>query len=155
MTDPEVGREVVPEVAPEVCAIILHQVPRLLPLAGIITHHHNHTEQGVQPLLGFLRKFSTDGRFLLAFSNDQKNVLIYDYRGASAAQSLYVEGHCKEEVKTPLFDRVFKLHFSVPVAENGEYLNRQCSPFTEDCQCMIVVSSATIPEELHPSMLES
>jgi de-etiolated-1 len=114
----------------------------------------NHTEQGVQPPLGFLRKFSPDGRFLLAFSNDQRNILVYDYRGASAAQSLYLEDHSEEDIKTLLFDRFFKLRFSVPVAQNGEYLNRECSLFTEDCQYMIVVSSATIPEEQHPSMLD-
>ena len=112
----------------------------------------NHTEQGVQPPLRFLRKFSPDRRFMLAFSNDQRNILVYDYRGASAAQSLYLEDHSEEDIKTLLFDRFFKLRFSVPVATHGEYLNRECSLFTEDCQYMIVVSSATIPEEQHPSM---
>ena len=59
---------------------------------------------------------------------------MYEYRGASAAQSLYVEGHCKEVIKTQLFDRFFKLRFSIPIAENGEYLNWECSLFTDDCQ---------------------
>ena len=78
----------------------------------------NHTEQGVQPPSGFLRKFSPDGRNLLAFSNDQRNVLVYEYRGASAAQSLYLKDYSEDDIKMQLFDRFFRLRFSIPVAQN-------------------------------------
>ena len=114
----------------------------------------NHTEQGVQPPSGFLRKFSPDGQLLLAFSNDQRNILVYDYRGASAAQSLYIQDHSQDDIKLHLFERFFKPRFSIPVAQNGEHLNRECSLFTEDCQYMIVVSSAVIPEDLYPPLLD-
>lgn len=114
----------------------------------------NHTEQGVQPPSGFLRKFSPDGKLLLAFSNDQRNILVYDYCGASAAQSFYTQPHTKEDIKLHLFEKFFRLRYSIPVAQNGEHLNRECSLFTEDCQYMIVVSSAAIPEDLYPSLLD-
>ena len=112
----------------------------------------NHTEQGVQPPAGFLRKFSPDGHFLLAFSNDQRNVLVYDYRGASAGQVLYSQNRSGEEIRYSLFDQFFKQRYSIPVAQNGEHLNRECSVFTEDCQYMLVVSSAAVPDD--PPMFE-
>ena len=108
----------------------------------------NHTEQGVQPPSGFLRKFSPDGKVLLAFSNDQRGVLVYNYRGASAAQTLYRSGHTEEDIKLHLFDRFFKLRFSIPVTQNAEPLNRECSLFSDDCQYVIVVSSETISEDI-------
>ena len=112
----------------------------------------NHTEQGVQPPSGFLRKFSPDGRSLLAFSNDQRNVLVYEYRGASAAQSLYLKDCSEDEIKMRLFECFFRLRFSIPVAQNAEHLNRECSLFSEDCQYAVVVSSDTVAEL--PNMLE-
>ena len=115
----------------------------------------NHTEQGVQPPPGFLRKFSPDGQFLLAFSNDQRNVLVYDYRGASAGQVLYAHGCSQEDIRLHLFDVFFRPRYSIPVAQNGEHLNRECSLFTEDCQYMVVVSSAVIPDDLLPPMLDT
>lgn len=107
----------------------------------------NHTEQGVQPPSGFLRKFSPDGQHLLTFSNDQRNVLIYDYLGASSAQSLYLEDHSEEDIKMQLFERFFRLRFSIPVTQ--DHLNRECSLFSEDCQYVIVVSSDTFAEDPH------
>ena len=112
----------------------------------------NHTEQGVQPPSGFLRKFSPDGRNLLTFSNDQRNVLVYEYRGASAAQSLYLKDYSEDDIKMQLFDRFFRLRFSIPVAQNVEHLNRECILFSEDCQYAIVVSSDTVADR--PNMLE-
>ena len=115
----------------------------------------NHTEQGVQPPLGFLRKFSPDGKFLLAFSNDQRNVLVYSYCGASAAQSLYSNNdHSEEDIKLNLFNKFFKLRFSILVAQNGEHLNRECSLFSADSQYVIVVSSDTISSDNMPNMFE-
>ena len=107
----------------------------------------NHTEQGVQTPPGFLRKFSPDGRILLAFSNDQRDVVVYEYRGASAAQCLYHKDHSEETVGHLLFTKFFRVRFSIPVAQNGEHLNRECSLFTADCQHAIVVSSDVIRED--------
>ena len=143
---------------------LIHKLwQRQLPMCSSseIYHHNrsiyhcvvpNHTEQGVQPPAGFLRKFSPDGHFLLAFSNDQRNVLVYDYRGASAGQVLYSQNRSGEEIRYSLFDQFFKQRYSIPVAQNGEHLNRECSVFTEDCQYMLVVSSAAGPDD--PPMLE-
>ena len=108
----------------------------------------NHTEQGVQPPAGFLRKFSPHGQFLLAFSNDQRNVIVYDYRGASAGQGIYHKNQLQDNIQCELFGCFFKLRYSIPVAANGEHLNRECSLFTEDCQHVLVVSSAHVQEDL-------
>ena len=115
----------------------------------------NYTEQGVQTPPGFLRKFSPDGKILLAFSNDQRDVVVYEYLGAGAAQSLYESGEEEEEGVDvgDLFGKFFKVRCTIPVAENGEHLNRECSIFTEDCQYAIVVSSEVIRDD-YPNMLD-
>ena len=100
---------------------------------------------------GFLRKFSPDGRFLLAFSNDQRDVVVYEYLGAGAAHSLYQEEQSEANVAV-LFDKFFKVHCTIRLAQNGEHLNRECSLFTDDCQYAIVVSSETIDDDGYPNM---
>lgn len=111
----------------------------------------NHTEHGVRTPPGFLRKFSPDGRWLLAFSNGQSDVVVYEYRGASAAQGLYKS---EENVQELLFETFFRLRYSIPVASNGEHLNRECSLFTKDCRHAIVVSSDIIRDDQEVNMLD-
>ena len=113
----------------------------------------NYTEQGAWTPPGFLRKFTPDGKALLAFSSDQRDVVIYDYRGAGAAQSLYRERRAEDSVGLLLFNKFFKLRFSILVAQNGEHLNRECSLFSSDCQYVIVVSSDIVRDD-YPSMLD-
>lgn len=112
----------------------------------------NHTEQGVRTPPGFLRKFSPGGEFLLAFSNDQRDVVVYEYLGAGAAQSLYKGEHLEANVRD-LFAKFFRVRCLIPVAQNGEHLNRECSLFTDDCHYAIVVSSEVIRDD-YPNMLD-
>lgn len=55
----------------------------------------NFTVVNVEKPPCFLRKFSPDGRFLVAFSADQTSIEVYKYEGASAAAKLLVD--CKDE----------------------------------------------------------
>nr|XP_027225566.1 DET1 homolog [Penaeus vannamei] len=102
----------------------------------------NFTVTNVQKPPCFLRKFSPDGRFLIAFSSDQTSIEIYRYMGPSAAADLlhWCEGTSvlKEteqktfEIRRNIFDRFFKLTHTVNVATNCEQLNRECSLFTDN-----------------------
>lgn len=60
----------------------------------------------------FLRKFSPDGKYFLAFSADQTSLEIYTYRGPAAAGYLLQQLKRKEksvaEVKIKFFETFFK-----------------------------------------------
>lgn len=113
----------------------------------------NYTELDVQYPQGYLRKFTPDGNCLLAFSSNQKNVVIYDYLGAGAGQKLYTPE--VDDVKGQLFDQFFSFKFSIPVAQGPENLNRECSLFTNEGQYVIVGSSIVIPDDSYPPMYET
>ncbi|XP_045604705.1 DET1 homolog [Procambarus clarkii] len=115
----------------------------------------NFTVTNVQKPPCFLRKFSPDGRFLIAFSADQTSIEIFRYMGPSAAADIlhWCESTCvlKEndpkthEIRRNIFDRFFKLKHTVTVATNGEQLNRECSLFTDDGK-YVIVGSASIDD---------
>lgn len=115
----------------------------------------NFTVTNVQKPPCFLRKFSPDGRFLIAFSSDQTSIEIYRYMGPSAAADLlhWCEGTSvlKEteqktfEIRRNIFDRFFKLTHTVNVATNCEQLNRECSLFTDNGK-YVIVGSASIDD---------
>ena len=113
----------------------------------------NHTEQSVWTPPGFLRKFSPDGQVLLAFSSDQREVVVYKYRGASSGQPLYGEANEEPNASLLLFNSFFKERVSIVVAQNGEHLNRECSLFSSDCQHVLVVASDMIREDF-PNMFD-
>nr|XP_053643092.1 DET1 homolog isoform X2 [Cherax quadricarinatus]XP_053643093.1 DET1 homolog isoform X2 [Cherax quadricarinatus]XP_053643094.1 DET1 homolog isoform X2 [Cherax quadricarinatus]XP_053643095.1 DET1 homolog isoform X2 [Cherax quadricarinatus]XP_053643096.1 DET1 homolog isoform X2 [Cherax quadricarinatus]XP_053643097.1 DET1 homolog isoform X2 [Cherax quadricarinatus] len=112
----------------------------------------NFTVTNVQKPPCFLRKFSPDGRFLIAFSADQTSIEIFRYMGPSAAAdllhwcestSVLKENDPKtHEIRRNIFDSFFKLKHTVTVATNGEQLNRECSLFTDDGKYVIVGSAA-------------
>ena len=114
----------------------------------------NHTESNIKVPPGYLRKFSPNGRHLVAFSSDQKSVLIYEYLGAGAANNLYDRDITKEQLKMMLFDQFFKSKYFISVSDIHENLNRECSLFTEDCQYIIVGSSVYIQDDPYPSFYE-
>ncbi|XP_071529937.1 DET1 homolog [Panulirus ornatus] len=115
----------------------------------------NFTVTNVQKPPCFLRKFSPDGRFLIAFSADQTSIEIYRYMGPSAAAdilhwcestSVLKENDPKtHEIRRNIFDRFFRLKHIVTVATNGEQLNRECSLFTDDGK-YVIVGSASIDD---------
>ncbi|CAG2106754.1 unnamed protein product [Medioppia subpectinata] len=110
----------------------------------------------------FLRKFTPDGRFLLAFSADQTCIEIYQYMGPSAASHLLKDIPSSQEftsngndeqsvrLKSKVFETFFKLKHVVNVTTNGEQLNRECSLFTDDSRYVIVGSAAFVADELPP-----
>lgn len=112
----------------------------------------------------FLRKFSPSGRYFIAFSSDQTSVEVYVFQGCCAANDLVYDfkgeliGHKSDPqangVRSSVFDRFFKLKYTVNVAPSGEQLNRECSLFTEDGRFVIVGSASYIPEELRPCFYE-
>ena len=114
----------------------------------------NHTESNVQVPPGYLRKFSPNGRHLVAFSSDQKSVLIYNYLGVGASNKLYSSDITREQLKMMLFDQFFKLRHFISVSDIHENLNRECSLFTEDCQYVIAGSSGYIQDDPYPSFYE-
>ncbi|XP_045152446.1 DET1 homolog isoform X3 [Echinops telfairi] len=124
----------------------------------------NFTVVNVEKPPCFLRKFSPDGRFFIAFSSDQTSLEIYEYQGCQAAEDL-LQGYEGEilsngndqrsvNIRGRLFERFFVLLHITNVAANGEHLNRECSLFTDDCRCVIVGSAAYLPDEPHPPFYE-
>lgn len=112
----------------------------------------------------FLRKFSPDGKYFIAFSADQTSIEIYTFQGASAVEDLFQNvkgdlttvGKDKESIniRGKLFERFFKLRHVTLVARHGEHLNRECSLFTDDSGYVIVGSAMYIPEEPYPLFWE-
>lgn len=80
----------------------------------------NFTVMNVEKPPCFLRKFSPDGRYLIAFSADQTSIEVYEYRGASAAADLLANcegeyiGHkndeCSFQIRRNIFSRFFKVY---------------------------------------------
>ena len=122
----------------------------------------NFTVVNIEKPNCFLRKFTPDGRFLLAFSADQTCIEIYQYMGPSAASHLLKDISSSQEftsngtdeqsvrLKSKVFETYFKLKHIVNVSTNGEQLNRECSLFTDDSRYVIVGSAAFVSDESSP-----
>ena len=120
----------------------------------------NFTVVNVEKPPCFLRKFSPDGRYFIAFSSDQTSLEIYEFQGPAAAEDLLqgVKGEYttadrsqeSQDIGSKLFERFFYLKHVTSVASNGEHLNRECSLFTDDGKFVIVGSAVYIPDEPHP-----
>lgn len=113
----------------------------------------------------FLRKFTPDGKYLIAFSNDQSSLHVYTYQGPAVANELlekiniegdFVGGERSRMdesafIQANIFSHFFKLKHIVNLTSNYERLNRECSLFTNDSRYVIVASSATINDQVFPS----
>lgn len=110
----------------------------------------NFTIVNVETPPCYLRKFSPDGRYFVAFSLDQSSVEVYEFQGPSAAEELLAKESPDIEIRSRLFSSFFRLSSVVTVAQNGEHLNRECSLFTDDGRYVIVGSASYVPEEPHP-----
>lgn len=79
----------------------------------------NFTVVNVEKPPCFLRKFSPNGRYLVAFSSDQTSIEVYEYRGASAAAALLADskgeyvGHKNDERTFRIRNNVFNCFFKV------------------------------------------
>ena len=89
----------------------------------------SHTIVDVEHPPCYLRKFTPDGRLLVAFSIDQTSVHVYEYRGAASANDLLAgvrrRGHAQlsagdrddnDAVRSKLFDRMFVHRHTVCVS---------------------------------------
>ena len=120
----------------------------------------NFTVVNVEKPPCFLRKFSPDGRYFIAFSADQTAIEIYSFGGSGAAEDLLktirgdvatsVNDQKTNLIRAKLFERFFKLKYTTIVATSDGHLNRECSLFTDDGQYVIVGSSQYVPEHPHP-----
>lgn len=83
----------------------------------------NLTVINVEKPAGFLRKFSPDGKYLIAFTLDQTALEIYEFKGVGAAAQL-INGWKTEVVpntntdlpytiRNQIFDKLFKVCVSV------------------------------------------
>lgn len=81
----------------------------------------NYTVVNVEKPPCFLRKFSPDGKYLVAFSADQTSIEVYEYRGAAAAADLLVDcngeyiGIKNDEASVHIRNNIFKRFFRVIV----------------------------------------
>ncbi|XP_060062548.1 DET1 homolog [Ylistrum balloti] len=122
----------------------------------------NFTVVNVEKPPCFLRKFSPDGRYFIAFSSDQTSIEIYSFQGSAAAEDILQNvkgdfmGTDQESlrVRAVLFDKFFKLRHVTHVANHGEHLNRECSLFTDDGNYVIVGSAMYIPDDPYPLFWE-
>ncbi|XP_014239003.1 DET1 homolog [Trichogramma pretiosum] len=120
----------------------------------------NYTVVNVEKPPCFLRKFSPDGKYLVAFSADQSSLEIYEYQGAGAAGDMLVG--CKDDyignkndpksfdLRNFIFRKFFKIKWVVNIVQSNEQLNRECSLFTDDSRYVIVGSAAFIADEVRP-----
>ena len=125
----------------------------------------NFTVVNVEKPPCFLRKFSPDGKYFIAFSSDQTSIEIYTFEGSAAAESLMrkvkgdIAGSASDptvnEISNKLFEKFFKLKCTTLVATNGGHLNRECSLFTDDGKFVIVGSAQYVPEDPHPPFFET
>ncbi|XP_020283573.1 DET1 homolog isoform X2 [Pseudomyrmex gracilis] len=121
----------------------------------------NFTVMNVEKPPCFLRKFSPDGKYLMAFSADQTSIEVYEYYGASAAADLLANcegeyiGHKNDNysfhIRSNIFSRFFKVKWIINIVmQSNHQLNRECSLFSDDSRYVIVGSAAHIPDELRP-----
>lgn len=124
----------------------------------------NFTVVNVEKPACFLRKFSPNGQYMIAFSADQTSLEVYKYMGCAAAADLLQpfagefagnQGNIEtEHLRNNIFERLFNLKHTINVAESNKQLNRECSLFTEDGRYVIVGSAAYIPEDIRPHFYE-
>lgn len=111
----------------------------------------------------YLRKFTPNGKYFIAFSADQTSVEIYEYCGVNQCETLLgdiskeyiVESSPTEEgIRNQIFNTLFKLKHVINVVQGNELLNRECSLVTDNGKYIIVGSAAMIPDDLRPHFYE-
>lgn len=101
----------------------------------------------------FFRKFSPDGKYLMAFGPSQSDLLVYEYRGTTHLGN-FLTGATIEEVRQDIFDRIFRLKFVVHLTRDHHHLHRECSLFSDDDEYILVASSAVVSDEQIPQIPE-
>nr|SVE84129.1 EOG090X028J [Daphnia pulex] len=113
----------------------------------------------------YLRKFTPNGKYFIAFSSDHTSVEVYKYLGPSAVEDLltdvpgtreFVGNDTNEAVnlRSKVFSKFFQLKHTIAVTPVGEQLNRECSLFVGDGRFVIVGSASYVPEEPQPNFFD-
>ena len=114
----------------------------------------------------FLRKFTQDGRYLLAFSQDQSSLLVYEFMGTGKAAAIIASikyDVCSkpggrntrhEDVQKNIFNLLFKQRQNIYINIFSRQLSRECSLFTADGSHVILGGSSLIPEDRRPSFYD-
>lgn len=94
--------------------------------------HPNLTVMNVEKPAGFLRKFSPDGKYLIAFTLDQTALEIYQYNGVAAAAHLLnswktdlvpnTNTDMPYVIRSQIFDRLFKVKKESDCVQNAHLL---------------------------------
>ena len=114
------------------------------------------TVQNVDKPNGFLRKFSPDGQLMLAFSQDQKSLNVYQYQGVGSVAHLLrqQQSECitaadhsllSLQIRQKLFDGLFQLKFNIPLIttpNTRQFLNREFSIFLDNGRYVLLASTA-------------
>ena len=112
----------------------------------------------------FLRRFSPDGRFLIAFNQLLNGIIIYKFNGSSSAQneidSLFKtypkhldksdlnNGEC-EQLRLRIFNLFFTEMKNLKLIQQNELINRECTIFFNE-HYVIVASSEFLNDDSLP-----
>ncbi|XP_037950207.1 DET1 homolog [Teleopsis dalmanni] len=123
----------------------------------------NLTIQNVDRPLGFIRKFSPNGKLLLSFSNDKRSLEVWKYAGVGHAAELFKneQGECitaadqsleslriRQEVFKRLFTLRSRIHFGSSVTHTYGQLNREFSIFLENGRYVLLAAVTSSHDEL-------
>lgn len=123
----------------------------------------NYTILNVRMPSCFLRRFSPDGRYIIAFNQQLNGIQIFSFNGSSAGLEQIQKLNSKfAQDKTDLndfdsnqfrqnaFDTFFKETANLRLTENNELIHRECALFYKNSY-LIVASSVFANEENLPS----
>lgn len=123
----------------------------------------NYTILNVRMPSCFLRRFSPDGRYIIAFNQQLNGVQIFSFNGSSAGlEEIQKLNSSLAQDKTDLndfdsdqfrlksFDIFFKETANIRLSENNELIHRECALFYKNSY-LIVASSVFVNEENLPS----
>ena len=126
--------------------------------------HPNFTVLNVKTPNCYLRRFSPDGRFLIAFNQLLNGIIVYKYNGCTSAQneinSLFktfsknLDKSCLnnqecEQLRLRIFNLFFKEIKNLKLIQQNELINRECTLFFND-NYLIVASSEQINDDSLP-----
>lgn len=121
----------------------------------------NFSVENIERPICYLRKFTNDGKYLVAFSSDITSLEIFRYQGPAAAAHLlssvssdkdYLEYKASSrrenfEIRSKIFDCFFRQVHSIKVT-TSDLLHRECSLFTQDNRHIIVASTGFCSENV-------
>lgn len=105
----------------------------------------NLTVVNVEKPACYLRKFSPDGKYLIAFSLDQTSLEIYEYQGVTAGLLLtkdwktdIIPSHAEEgsNIRNSIFEKLFKVIIGHLISTSVTYLPSSVKAQRQHCLCL-------------------